>query len=199
MPRIARPSLLLVALWLAIVALPAARQTSGSDRLERAFVSGGKIVMDLSAGGYRIEGTSDADIRVRWHTRDPDDMERVRARLDVTGREAAIRLDGRGNNFRATIELPERSDIVLRLSAGEIVIRGIEGNKDIDMWAGDITVAVGEPNRYSRVETSVRAGDISASPFRVTKSGLFRSFTYDGKGPYRLRVKLMAGDLKLVR
>jgi hypothetical protein len=31
------------------------------------------------------------------------------------------------------------------------------------------------------------------------KSGLFRSFSLDRKGPYTLRVKLVAGDLKLVR
>lgn len=199
MPPLTRTFLLFCAAWALIVAAPATQQGSQPDRLERAFISGGTIRMDLSAGGYRIEGTKATDIRLRWRTRNPDDMLKVRAHVEITGREAAIHIDGPRNNFQGIIQLPERSDIVLRVSAGEIEVRGLEGSKDIDMWAGDITVAVGEPERYGRIETSVRAGDITANPFGVTKSGLFRSFSLDRKGPYTLRVKLVAGDLKLVR
>jgi hypothetical protein len=155
--------------------------------------------MDLSAGGYRIEGVPTNEIRVRWTTQDPDDMSRVRAKLDVSGRDATLRLDGPSNNFKASIEVPERTDLVLRLSAGDLEVRRIEGSKDIDVWAGDLTIEVGEADRYRHVSASVRAGEISASPFKVSKGGLFRSFEADGKGPYELRVKLMAGDLKLVR
>jgi hypothetical protein len=194
-----RTFLLLFAAWFLVVAALAAQQGGQPDRLERAFISGGTVRMDLSAGGYRIEGTNETDIRIRWRTRDPDDMRKVRAQMQITGREAAIHIDGPSNNFQGIIQLPERSDIVLRVSAGEIDVRALEGSKDIDMWAGDITVAVGEPERYGRIDTSVRAGDITANPFGVTKSGLFRSFSLNRKGPYTLRVKLVAGDLKLVR
>jgi hypothetical protein len=183
------------------VAAPVGRAQSAAEpgRLSKAFVSAGKVFMNLSAGGYRIEGTPDNEIRIRWATRDPDDMSSVRAKLDVNGREATLRLDGPSNNFQGQIEVPERTDMVLRLSAGDLDVRRIEGNKDIDVWAGDLTIQVGDANRYRRVTASVRAGDLTASPFKVSKGGLFRSFEWDGKGPYELRVKLMAGDLKLVR
>ena len=194
-----RTLLVCCAVWALTVAAPATQRSTPTDRLERAFVPGGIVRMDLSAGEYRIEGTSGSDIRLRWRTRNPDDMRNVRAEVKITGKEAAIRIDGPRNNFQGIIQLPERSDIVVRLSAGAIDVRSLEGSKDIDMWAGDITVAIGEPERYGHVETSVRAGDISANPFGVTKSGLFRSFSLDRKGPYSLRVKLVAGDLKLVR
>ncbi|MBI2220250.1 MAG: hypothetical protein HYU53_03480 [Acidobacteria bacterium] len=88
---------------------------------------------------------------------------------------------------------------MIRLSAGDLDVRRVEGSKDVDMWAGDVRIEVGEADGYRRVEASVRAGQITSSPFRINKGGLFRSFEYDGKGPHNLRVKLMAGDLKLVR
>ena len=175
-----------------------AQTTSDSNRLAKPFVSAGRVYMSLSAGGYRIEGSADKEIRVRWQTGDPDET-KVRAKLEVKGRDATLRMDGPSNNFRVVIQVPERTDLVIRLSAGELDVRRVEGSKDVDMWAGDVTIEVGETARYRHVEASVRAGEITSSPFNVNKGGLFRSFQFDGKGQYDLRVKLMAGDLKLVR
>ncbi len=194
-------SLLLVAAAATSIATGAAllaQSTPNTGRLEKPFVSGGRVYMSLSVGGYRIEGSAGKEIKVRWETRDPDES-RVRAKLDVNGKVATLRVDGPRNNFRVVVHVPERTDLVIRLSAGDLDVRRVEGSKDVDMWAGDVRIEVGEADRYRRVEASVRAGQITSSPFRINKGGLFRSFEYDGKGPYSLRVKLMAGDLKLVR
>ena len=77
------------------------------------------------------------------------------------------------------------------------MIRGIEGSKRVDIWAGDVAIDIGQPEQYHQVEASVRAGDISAHPFNFSTGGLFRSFKWTGKGPYSLQVKLFAGDLTL--
>jgi hypothetical protein len=199
MPRYAGVAGVVLLAWFAAAAAGRAQATSKNDRVERPFVSGGKVMLTLSAGTYRVEGSPDRMIRARWRTRSASDLERVRARLDVTGNEAVFRLSGAGNNFGADITLPERCDLVLTLTAGDLTVRRIEGSKDIDLWAGDVTIEVGDSARYRRVDASVRAGDITAEPFRISKGGLFRSFEYAGKGPYDLRVRLFAGDLKLVR
>jgi hypothetical protein len=172
---------------------------SSPDRIERKFVSGGKVYLDLSAGAYRVEGTPDKAIRMRWRTSDQRDLGRVRANVEVKGANATVYLSGPGNNFGADIELPARTDLTLRLSAGDLKVRGLEGNKDVDLWAGDVTIEVGEPQRYRKVDATVRMGQITAMPFNQTKGGLFRSIGYTGQGPYELRVRLFAGDLKLVR
>ena len=192
--------LVAAAIGTAAAGLPGQDQNSTANgRLARPFESGGRMYMNLSAGAYRIEGTRDNEIRVRWRTRNPEDMSSVRAKMDVKGRDATLRLDGPGNNFSANVELPERTDVTIHLSAGDLDVRRLEGSKDIDMWAGDLTVEVGDTSKYRHVSASVRSGEISASPFKVNKGGLFRSFQADGAGSYDLRVKLMAGDLKLVR
>src|SRR5512138_3506449 len=100
-------TLLVLAVWALTVAVLATQQSTPTDRLERAFVPGGTVRMDLSAGEYRIEGTSGSDIRLRWRTRNPDDMRNVRAEVKITGKETAIHIDGPRNNFQGIIQLPE--------------------------------------------------------------------------------------------
>ena len=83
------------------------------------------------------------------------------------------------------------------MTAGDLEIVGIEGDKDVHLRAGDLSIEVGDPAAYKLVTGSVTAGDIDASPFGITKGGLFRSFTHEGKGRFSLRAKLWAGDLRL--
>ena len=95
------------------------------------------------------------------------------------------------------IEVPERSDLFVRLTAGDLRIEDIRGNKDVELYAGDARIDVGRAEDYHTVDASVWAGDIHAAPFHVSKGGLFRSFDWSGKGPYRLHAKLKAGDIRL--
>jgi hypothetical protein len=78
-------------------------------------------------------------------------------------------------------------------------VKGIEGDKRLDMWAGDVTIEVGDGQSYRQVDATVRAGEITATPFGRTTGGLFRSLHWNGGGKYTLHAKLAAGDLKLVR
>jgi hypothetical protein len=43
----------------------------------------------------------------------------------------------------------------------------------------------------------VKAGDLDASPFGGSKSGLLQEFTWSGDGKYTLRAHLGAGNLVL--
>jgi hypothetical protein len=165
--------------------------------LERTFAAGGEILMDLSAGEYTISGTSDGRIRVDWSVERDRQLSDVRADIDVDDEEARIRVDGSNNNFRATIQVPSRSDLRVRLTAGELKIEGIEGSKDVRLHAGEIDIDVGRADDYSRADVSIWAGEINAEPFGASRDGLFRSLDWDGEGPYDLRVRLKAGEVTL--
>ena len=153
--------------------------------------------MVLSAGGYRITRSSDNHIRLRWSVRGDRKLRRVHAEADVDGTEATIVIDGPNNNFQATIEVPARSDLTVRLSAGELSVEGIVGDKDIRLRAGELNIDVGRPEDYRHVEGSVWAGEINAAPFDVGTGGLFRSFEREGDGEYELRAVLRAGEFSL--
>jgi hypothetical protein len=185
----------------ALVAAPLS-QTAQDERpsksLERAFPHNGRIRMDLSAGEYRISGSPDTRIRLQWSVRDADQLPNVHARADVRDRDASITTDGPNNKgFRVDIQVPRQADLYVRLTAGDLRIEGIQGNKDVELHAGDVRIDVGRAEDYKSVDASVWAGEIQAAPFQVFKGGLFRSFDWNGKGPYRLHARLKAGDLRL--
>jgi len=168
------------------------------ESLERAFSQNGRIRMDLSAGDYRISDGPDNRIRLGWSVRDPAHLPRVKARADVHDREATITTDAPSNKgLKVVIQVPKQADLYVRLTAGDLRIDGIQGNKDVELYAGDVRIDVGRAEDYHVVDASVWAGDITAPPFQVNKGGLFRSFDWRGKGPYRLHAKLKAGDLHL--
>jgi hypothetical protein len=193
----------IAAAWLgtALVAAAAAQTTPdsrSSDSLERAFATNGRIRMDLSAGDYRIEGGDASRIRVEWSVKDPSQLARTKVSADVRGADATISTDTRSNsNFKAVIRVPAQADLYVRLTAGDLRVENVRGNKDVELHAGDLDIDVVRAEDYQHVDASLWAGDLTARPFNVVKEGLFRSFEWKGSGPYRLHAHLKAGDLRL--
>ncbi len=185
-----------------LAALPAGQSGSDpgslSDSLERPFAPGGAIHMSLSAGDYHISGSKEPRLRVLWRVRNAEDLRRVRVQADVKGSEATLATDGVRNGFEVEIQVPTRSGLHVRLTAGDLTVDGIEGNKDIESHAGDLTIDVGRAEDYRHVDAALWAGDLEAPPFNVSKGGLFRSFDWKGGGAYTLHAHLKAGDLRLV-
>ena len=189
--------LVLVFALLAGLSLVASSAAAQGASVERPFAPGGQVRMDLSAADYTIEAGQADRIVVRWETRSTEDAARVKVDIQRQGSAATITTHGPHNNLRMVIEVPARTDLHVDLSAGDLKIRGLEGSKDVGSWAGDIDIDVGHATDYATAEASVTAGDLTASAFKVTKSGLFRSFSWRGPGRYTLRVKLTAGNLRL--
>ncbi len=171
-----------------------------SYSLERSFAEGGRIRLDLSAGDYTISGSGDERLYVEWSVKEASQLKEVRVRPTVTGSEAVLEVQGPhgpNNDLHVRIRVPARSDLVVRLTAGDLRIKGIQGNKDVESHAGDIEIEVGPVSELKHVEASVWAGDLQASALKISKGGLFRSFKWDGKGRYDVLAHLKAGDLKL--
>lgn len=169
-----------------------------SDYQERDFGSGGHVHLDLSAGNYEIVGTSDRRLRIEWTVRRSEQLRRVRVRTNIKGNDAWVDVQGPDNSrFRVVVKVPARSDLTVDLSAGEIHVAGVQGNKHIESYAGEVHVDVGRAEDYRQVHASVWAGEIRASAFKTSKDGLFRSFDWSGRGPYVLNASLLAGELWL--
>ena len=151
--------------------------------------------MHLSAGAYDVVGTDRPKVRVTFTSNHPDD--RVNVGLNIDGTKGTLKVDGPRDNFHVRIELPKQTTLFVRLSAGDLEIKGIRGSKNIEVHAGNVEVDVGDPDNYSQIDASVHSGELDASAFGVQKGGLFRSFKVRRDGQYQLHAHVGAGELRL--
>ena len=163
---------------------------------DRPFAAAGRVQIQLASGGYLVRAAADNHVRIT------SDQNIGDASVDVTTEgSGSARVESRDTprNFRATIEVPAQADLVIHLTAGELVIEPIAGNKDINSTAGEIRVAVGNPDDYASVDATLKAGDIQADAFGGSKSGVMPHFTWSGPGKRTLHADLGAGKLVLHR
>jgi hypothetical protein len=189
---------------LAIFFLAAAALLNAGDKndlsTQQPFHSGGSIEIHLQSGDYVISGTDSDSVSVTYGCDSQRLLREVKVSIKVEGSNARISIaDTPDNeNFHATIEIPRRSALLVRLTAGDLRVQGIEGDKDVEARAGNVEIEVPHPEQYGHRDASVLAGDIDASAFNVSKDGLFRSFHQNGPGKYRLHAHLAAGNLSLI-
>ncbi|HEY6358428.1 MAG TPA: hypothetical protein VIX35_09300 [Vicinamibacterales bacterium] len=165
---------------------------------EATLPSGTRLTMNLRSGDVRIRGRDDDKLTVHVDSRDPNRVKEVTLRLDRSDRAVALEVfGGPQNDVHVTIEEPRASALEVRMSAGDLTVEGITGDKDVELYAGDLIIVVGDPKTYAHVDASVLAGDIDATPFGESHSGLFRSFEKTGGGTARLHARVLAGDLIL--
>jgi hypothetical protein len=174
-------------------------QTDHSDAAaQQKFISGGTIRLHLEAGGYTILPSDAENIVVSCRGRSEERLKEVKVEINVVGSHANVYVTNTpNNNFNATIEVPRRSNLWVRLTAGQLTVRNIEGDKDLEIRAGQMSVAIPRPQDYGSRDASVTSGAIDASAFDVSKGGLFRSFHQQGPGKYRLHAHVMAGEIDL--
>ena len=176
----------------------AGQQKPLEAQVQKKFAPGGFIRLHLSPGGYTISGGAANSILITYTAASPQQLRRVKARIRASASTGDVSIsDTPHNNFQATIEVPTRSDLRARLVAGEIIIDGVVGSKDVEVDFGRIEVKIPEPQQYGHRDASVLAGSIEASAFDVSKGGLFRSFEQSGPGKYRLHAHVTTGEIDL--
>ena len=190
--------IMLFAVLICSAALVAAQDDTiekiGKSPVEAKFSPGGRVRMDLCSSGMDVIGKDEGQLRVSYDSTRGD----VKVRINVSGDRADLRVtDCPRNNFRVTIEVPKTSALYVRMFAGELNVEDVTGDKNVVLHFGQLTMDVGKPDAYARVNASVNSGDLEASAFNVSKGGLFRSFDRRGPGTYRVYAHVGAGQLSL--
>jgi hypothetical protein len=182
------------ALTVLTIATMAAAFTEGSLQLD--LQPGQSLKLELSSGDYRIEpGAGDKLVVITKSKLDPQ-HEKPRFGIDTNAREASIRVEG-PKNYAAVIQVPKNSNLQVRLGGGRLRVAGIDGDKDIESNAGAVTIDMGQPENYARVDASVDIGHIDAPPFAIAQDGFDKSFSRQGPGSYRLHAHVGTGEIRL--
>jgi len=166
----------------------------GKSPVETNFAPGGRVHLHLCPSGSELIGRDESMLRVSFRP----ERDEVRVHIQVSGDRADIRVtDCPHNNFQIKVEIPKSSALYVRMMAGQLDVRDIAGDKDIELTFGQLNLDVGNPDQYGHVDASVSSGAVDADPFDIHKGGLFRSFDHDGPGKLRLHAHVGAGQIEL--
>ncbi len=159
--------------------------------------------MRICPSGLVVKGTSESRIRLTFQTDKSANAEDVRVQLHVATpspatAHAEIQVeDCPRNNFHITVEVPKTVDLHVRMGAGQLEVKDVAGNKDLELHAGQLDVEIYKTTEYGHVEASVLTGQVEARAWEVEKGGLFRSFSKEGPGKYTLHAHVGAGQIVL--
>lgn len=189
---------------LALVALActvAARgEATGScaSGLEAPLHDRGALAVDSFATGVTVVGTDGTTLKVTCTNASDPHAVRFHLTGDPGHQQLMLRSDHHQDNLQIRIEVPHRSSLRLHMNAGEVTVNNVEGNKDIDLYAGQINIAAGDTSDYSSVHASVTIGEVKASAWGVDKGGFFRSFTRNtANGEYKIYAHVLTGEIDL--
>lgn len=179
-------------------------RVSCDQTLTAPLRSSAVLVIESRPAGLEIVGTDEEAIHVTCHGGNNEDTAR-HILLQFTANPDGGRLTiggshvNHGNNLQVRIEVPWKTNLRVRMPAGEVKVEEIKGDKDIDLYAGQITVSSAHEWNYRSVNASVAIGEVRASVYDADKGGFFRSFTRKtADGEYRLRAHVTTGEIDLV-
>jgi hypothetical protein len=152
----------------------------------------------LRSGDIQILARDDNKLSVRYDGGSTGNFKDLGVRVERSADSASFELHGGPDrDMHVTIEVPRSTSLFVRMSAGNLELANITGDKDIRLRAGELIIAIGDPKEYSQIRASVLTGGLEAASLGESHGGLFRSFTKDGPGKYKLIAHVTAGDLTL--
>jgi hypothetical protein len=184
-------------LWTLMIAGLAMFASASSDgSLQMELQPGQSVQLELSSGDYQIEPGASDRLLVITKSRMDSQEQRPKFGIDANSKEASVRVDA-PKNYAAVIQIPKNSNLRVRLRGGRLRVDGINGDKDIESYAGAVSIDIGQPQNYARVEASVDLGHIEAPAFQVAQEGFDKSFSREGPGSYRLHAHVGSGEINL--
>jgi hypothetical protein len=197
-----RVAVLFVVLFFSISSHPQNNVTVENDLAHHAFyvdfASRGQLDLRIRPAEIHIIGSDENRIVVRVGGRQGRDSKDAEARFEKHGNSGVLEITGGPrNDMSITVQVPKETNLVVRVFAGDVEVRDIVGDKDVELNFGALRIGVGDAAGYSTVKASVSSGEIDAKPFGESRGGLFRSLEKSGNGKYKLRAYVGAGRLTL--
>jgi hypothetical protein len=177
--------------------------------VSKSMPAKGTLVMEANVGEVRvIRSDEETTIRLQIEPEAFYDASTVQSwvrRFDVAGDRASIdlKLPKHQNNHqgaRVTISIPAQTDVKLELGVGDLSIRGIEGNKDLHVGIGQLTVGVTDSAKYNDVRTATKIGDAEDAVFHQHSGGFFPKTQHTSlQGIYKLHATVGIGEVDVVQ
>jgi hypothetical protein len=194
-----RRAMVLTALALVMSAVPGLAATH-TQIIESP--PGGSLLFKLRGGDVHVRRGADPKYIVVRYTPDPkkpDEEEKVQFRSRVHGSEVQVEIKAPASlSVETEIEVPSPITLEVHLTGGDLTVEGVEGDKDLQLFAGDLKVDIGTLQNVRDAEVSVRVGDVDVPPIGKVHGWLGHTWRYQGSGQYRLYAHTGFGDATLI-
>jgi hypothetical protein len=167
----------------------------------RDFVAGGMLHVRLPVGDLRITRGGSNQIRLHYTVKSNREskVKDSRVDFDIHGRDAEIDFHAPtiGNTqFDVEVEVPQNTNLDIHDKVGDLTVKDINGDKDLELGVGDIRVEV-ERSTYHLVHASTSIGDVNGNGYGESSGWLGKTLKYHGDGKYELRAHVGVGDINL--
>ena len=179
-------------------------KTPCSQAVSYPLQSRAVLIIDSMPAGLHIVGTDQIGIHVSCSASSEKTATNVAFHFSPTANGGKLSIEGpdhqHGNNgLEVKIEVPRRTNLSIRMFAGQVTVEEVKGDKDIEVGAGQITISSIHDADYRNVDASVGVGEVQARAFGIDKGGFFRNFSRNNSnGDYRLRAHVTTGQIELL-
>jgi hypothetical protein len=179
-------------------------KTPCSQTVSYPLQSRATLMIDSKPAGLHIVGTDQAAIHVSCSASSDETATNVAFHFSPTANGDKLSIEGphlqHGNNgLEVKIEVPRRTNLRIRMFAGQVTVEEVKGDKDIEVGAGQITISSIGDGDYRNVNASVSVGEVQARAFGIEKGGFFRNFSRkNSNGSYRLQAHVTTGQIELL-
>jgi len=160
------------------------------------------LTIDSRPAGIEIVGTDQEAIHVSCTADDTDSARQIRLRFSGTPTHAKLTITGaylKHGNLKIRVEVPRKTNLGIRMPAGDVKVDEVVGDKDIELHAGQISISSAREWDYRNINASVGIGEVNARVFGADKGGFFRVFRKENAdGEYRLHAHVTTGQIDLL-
>lgn len=170
--------------------------------LDAQLRSSAMLTIDSRPAGLELVGTDQEKIHISCTADDMESARSIRLRYSGTPGHAKLAITGaylRHGNLKIRVEVPRKTNLSIRMPAGEVKVDEIVGDKDIELHAGQISISSAHKGDYRSVNASVGIGAVNAPVYGANTGGFFRNFRKDNAdGEYRLHAHVTTGEIDLL-
>jgi hypothetical protein len=208
-----------IAVLLACASVLSAQEATSRTKLDlpkpdsyvvtKSLPANGTLVLEMNVGEAKVIRTDEPNmIRLTIEPQAFYDQATVQSwvrRFDVAGDRASIdlKLPKHQNNHQGavvTISVPAQTDLKVELGVGELSVKGIEGNKELHVGIGDLTVGVTDSAKYNDIRTGTKIGDAQDAVSHQRSDGFFPKTHHTSlQGIYKLDASVGIGDVNVVQ
>lgn len=174
------------------------------ESISHALESRAVLTIDSRPAGLHIVGADQEAIHVSCTAGSGDAAREAALHFSPAPNGGKLSIEGAhlqhgDNNLEIEIEVPRRTNLSVRMLAGQVTVKEVKGDKDIEVGAGQITISSNHDGDYRSVDASVGVGEVQAQAFGEDKGGFFRNFSRDySSGDYRLHAHVATGQIELL-